>query len=308
MLDYTIPVLLIVLLGAWLKRSRFAPDGFFPAIEWFSFFVAFPALLFVNTARLQFSGTALRDLTAATLLPTLAMVALLVAMLPLARRLPDPSRSSIIQGAVRPSTYFGLAVASLLFEDATAALVMLALAICLPVVNVVAVVALAWWSGTRVSASGIAMALAKNPIIVATIAGALVNVSGLALPASLANGLDIVGSASLALGLVCVGGGLDFRWSSARPLSLGVTSALKLLALPLLAVGICRLLGADDMVTRAACFYAALPTASNAYIMARQMGGDAPLMASLITLQTLLAIATVPLALHIPGWLAAIGT
>jgi len=59
-----------------------------------------------------------------------------------------------------------------------------------------------------------------------------------------------MGSASLALGLVCVGGGLAFRGSSARPLALGVTWALKLLALPLLAVGISRLLGANDRVTR----------------------------------------------------------
>nr|WP_255682238.1 AEC family transporter [Luteimonas sp. BDR2-5] len=145
--------------------------------------------------------------------------------------------------------------------------------------------------------------LAKNPIILATLAGGLVNGLGITVPAPLANGLDIVGGASLALGLVCVGGGLDFRWSSARPLALGATSALKLLALPLLAVLTCRLLGADDDVTRAACFYAALPTASNAYIMARQMGGDAPLMASLITLQTLLAVVTVPLALQLPVWL-----
>jgi len=302
MLDYTVPVLLIVLLGAWLKRSRWTPGDFFPAIEWFSFYVAFPALLFINTARLEFSGAALRDLTAATLLPTLVMVALLVLALPLARRMPDPSRSSIIQGAVRPSTYFGLAVASLLFQDTTAALVMLALAICLPAVNVVAVVALAWWSGTRVGIARMATMLAKNPIIVATVAGALVNVGGLQVPAPLGNGLDIVGGASLALGLVCVGGGLDFSWSSARPLALGITSTLKLLALPLLAVVTCRLLGADADVTRAACFYAALPTASNAYIMARQMGGDAPLMASLITLQTLLAIVTVPLALQLPIW------
>lgn len=304
MLDYTVPVLLLIVLGAWIRRSRFAPQGLFPAIEWLSFYVAFPALLFINTARLTAGGRALGDLALATLIPTLAIVGLLVAALPLARRLPDPSRSSILQGAMRPSTYFGLAVASLLFEDATASLVMLALAICLPVVNVVAVVALAWWGDARVQATRIALTLAKNPIIVATAAGALVNLAGLDVPAPLGNGLDILGSASLALGLLCVGGGLDFRWRNARPLILATTSALKLLALPMLTVLTCQLLGADPMVTTAACFYAALPTASNAYIMARQMGGDAPLMASLITLQSLLAILTVPLALQLPGWLA----
>ncbi|WP_058834194.1 AEC family transporter [Luteimonas abyssi] len=305
MLTYTVPVLLVVLLGAWIRRSRWRPEGFFPAIEWFSFYVAFPALLFANTARLDFTGTALRDLAVATLVPTLLLVGLLVSILPLARGLPGPSRSSIVQGAIRPSTYFGLAVASLLFEADTAALVMLALAICLPLVNVVAVAALAWWSGTRASPARVASMLAKNPIILSTVAGGLYNVAGLPLPGIAANALDILGGSSLALGLLCVGGGLDFRWSSVRPVSLAATSLLKLLALPLLAVWLCTLLGASPAVTAAACFYAALPAASNAYIMARQMGGDAPLMASLITLQTLLAVVTVPLAMQLPAWFAA---
>ena len=79
-----------------------------------------------------------------------------------------------------------------------------------------------------------------------------------------------------------MGGGLQFQRDHLRPVLLGATSALKLLALPLLAVLVCRWLDASAPVTTAACFYAALPTASNAYIMARQMGGDAPLMASLV--------------------------
>ncbi|WP_082132321.1 AEC family transporter [Luteimonas sp. FCS-9] len=304
MIAHTVPVLLLVLLGVWLRRAPRTPEGFFPAIEWFTFYVAFPALLFVNTAQLDVSGAQLRDLTAATLLPTLLFAAAVALVLPLARGLPDASRSSVIQGATRPSTYFGLSVAALVFERETAALVMLALAICLPAVNVIAVVALTRWSGRPAGPGRIARALAGNPIIVATAAGAAVNLSGLPLPGALVHALDILGAAALALGLVCVGGGLVFDWSASRPAALAATSALKLLALPLVAVSACRLLGASEAVTAASCFYAALPTASNAYIMARQMGGDAPLMAALITLQTLLAVVTVPLAMRLPAWFA----
>lgn len=299
----TVPVLLLVLLGVWLRRGRWTPGTFFPVIEWFSFYVAFPALLFVNTARLDVSATGVWSLAATTLLPTLLLTGLVLAALPLARRLPDPSRSSILQGAIRPSTYFGLSVASLLFEAEIAALVMLALAICLPAVNVIAVVALAGWSGQRVGGRRIARMVARNPIILAAVAGAAVNIANLPLPDVLANALGILGAASLALGLLCVGGGLEFRLAASPPLPLLLTSALKLLAFPALVVLLCRLAGADPAITVAACFYAALPTASNAYIMARQMGGDAPLMAALITVQTLLAMVTVPLVMRLPAWL-----
>jgi hypothetical protein len=43
-----------------------------------------------------------------------------------------------------------------------------------------------------------------------------------------------------------------------------------------------------------------MPTASSAYILARQLGGDAPMMAAIITGQTLLSAITIPLML---GWL-----
>ena len=46
-----------------------------------------------------------------------------------------------------------------------------------------------------------------------------------------------------------------------------------------------------------AVLFAALPTASSSYIMSRQLGGDAPLMAGITTLQTLLAAVTLPLTL-----------
>ncbi|WP_394696155.1 AEC family transporter [Pseudoxanthomonas japonensis] len=303
MLTYVIPVLAIVLLGAALRRMRRVPEGLFPAMEWFSFYVAFPALLFVGAARLKLSATDALDLSLAALLPTLLLTGIVLLALRFASRLPDPSRSSVVQGAVRPSSYFGLAVAALLFPPETTAMVMLALAICLPAVNVIAVVALAVWGSGDASARGIALALARNPIILATLAGLLFNLSGLPLPVPLAATLDILADAALALGLLCVGGGLQFSRDHVRPLLLGATSALKLLALPLLAVLICRWLGASEPVTVAACFYAALPTASNAYIMARQMGGDAPLMASLVTWQTLFSAATVPLAMQLPAWL-----
>ncbi|WP_342117985.1 AEC family transporter [Pseudoduganella sp. OTU4001] len=264
-------------------------------MEKFSYFIAFPALLFTGISRLDFQGRMVGELALATLLPTLIVVGLALLVLLFWRGLPDASRSSVIQGAMRPNSYFGIAVSTLFFPQQTAALVMLALALCLPVVNVVSILALSWWSGSRVAPGRVARTLATNPIILATLAGIAASVSGLALPLPLMNTLDILGKSALALGLLCVGSGLVFSLEGLRPAALAFTSGLKLLVLPLVATQVCALLGVSQAVTLAACFYCALPTAPNAYIMARQLGGDARLMASLITLQTLLAAITIPL-------------
>jgi predicted permease len=301
MLASIIPVFLVILLGVAIRQFRWLPDEFFPNVEKFSYFIAFPALLFTGTARLNFEGRMVGELAMATLLPTFIVVGIALLALLCWAGLPAASRSSMVQGAMRPNSYFGIAVSSLFFPPQTASLVMLALALCLPVVNVISILALSWWSGSKADLGRVAKALATNPIILSTLAGVMASLTGLPLPAPLMNTLDILGKAALALGLVCVGSGLVFAREGLRPVALGITSVFKLLVLPLVAAKVCLIAGVSAPVALAACFYCALPTAPNAYIMARQMGGDARLMASLITLQTLLAAITVPASIGFLG-------
>ena len=53
---------------------------------------------------------------------------------------------------------------------------------------------------------------------------------------------------------------------------------------------------------KVALIYGALPTGVAAYTLARQLGGDAPLMAAMITVQTLLAFAIMPLWLSLGAY------
>lgn len=298
MLSAILPVFLIILLGILTRTSGWLSDGFFAGAEKFSFHIAFPALLFSATAKLDIVGTTAAQLALGTLLPSAAIVLITLLGLLLTPSLPGPARSSVLQGALRPNSYFGIAVGSLLFPAELTSLLALALALCLPVVNLVAVVALSWWSGRRPAIGTVLLAILRNSIIVATLAGLLWGRLGLPLPTAIGATLDILGRAALCLGLLCVGAGLSFSREQARPMTLLITSSLKLLLMPAITVLVAHLLHLPAEVTTVACFYGALPTAPNAYIMARQMGGDAPLMAALITVQTLLAALTVPLCLN----------
>lgn len=305
MLASILPVFLIIMLGVASRHYRVLPAEFFPSAERFSYYVAFPAMLFAGTARLSFGAGQVLELALATLLPTFIIVALSLLAVLFLRDLPNASRSSVLQGAMRPNSYFGIAVSTLFFEPQAASMVMLSLALCLPVVNIISIIALSSWCGDgKTDFATVFKTLARNPIILSTLAGVLVNVSGVGMPDFVMNTLDILGKSALALGLICVGGGLIFSLQGVRPVALGVTSLLKLVALPLVAAKVCLLAGLSGPVALAACFYCALPTAPNAYIMAKQMGGDARLMASLITLQTLLAAITIPLSKHFLPWLA----
>ena len=76
--------------------------------------------------------------------------------------------------------------------------------------------------------------------------------------------------------------------------------AVKLLVLPLAAWALAALFGLGGVAFATAVIFAALPTASSAYILAMRMGGDGPGVAWLISATTVAA------ALTLTGWLAAL--
>ena len=78
-----------------------------------------------------------------------------------------------------------------------------------------------------------------------------------------------------------------------------MTPILLGLGLVLVVEGLAWALGLSGLLVQVAVLLAALPTATSAYILARQLGGDAPLMAGIISGQTLLAMVTIPLMLSL---------
>ncbi len=110
------------------------------------------------------------------------------------------------------------------------------------------------------------------------------NLSGIGLPWGSAAVLDILARAALPLGLLAVGAGLRLAALN-RPGLLVAVSALKLLALPALAAMLCWLVQPGRLETAVLMTFAALPGSSTAYILARQLGGDAPLMAAIVTVE-----------------------
>ncbi|MQT03325.1 AEC family transporter, partial [Streptomyces jumonjinensis] len=140
--------------------------------------------------------------------------------------------------------------------------------------------------------------LAANPLILGCAAGLVVNLSGLPVPAALLGTADVLGDAALACGMICVGAALSWRSHPKVTRALAVSTAAKLVALPLLAAGLCRLWGVGGTAATAVVLIQGLPTAASAYVLARRMGGNAPLMSAITAGQTVIALITLPLALH----------
>ncbi len=294
------PLFALIIGGYLLRRWDFPGEAFWPAAERLNYFILFPALLFSSLATAPLDNPALPRLALAVCLGLgIGWAALL-----LARRLlnwPAARFGAITQGILRFNTYLGLAAIGSLYGKDGLAMAALMLALMVPTVNLMSVWALTAERG--VSLRGLLLPMAKNPLILACLAGALVNLAGFDLPGGTDRLLNLLAVASLPLGLLCVGAALRPQELAGEVPALAWNCALRLLAMPALAFLVARVLGLPTMESSILVLFFALPTAPTAYVLTRQLGGDSHLMAGIITLQTLLAAGSLLLVLRTLGQL-----
>lgn len=295
------PLFLLILLGAAMGYWRWPSTTFWPQLERLIYFLLFPAMLVGTLATADVSQVPVGRL-ALVLLGAMMVFGLLLWRLRRWLTLTPAAFTSVFQGAVRFNTYVGVAGAAALHGSLGATTAAVAVALMVPVVNVMCVASFVA-AGTLGAASvgKSVMALITNPLIVACLAGIALNLTGVGLPGWSQDTVELLGRAALPLGLVAVG--VALRPAALLRVDRGVlaTNSVKLLLMPTLVLALTWILQLDPVSRDVALLFAALPTATSAYILARQLGGDAELMAAIITGQTLLAMLTLPFWLTLVG-------
>jgi len=289
-----LPVFALIFLGNLCRRYDFPGGHFWAPAEKLTYFLLFPALLVVTLAEADFSRLEVLPMVSA-----IVVAISLVTVLSLLARpylgVDGPAFTSFYQGVVRFNTYIGLAVAFGLYGEAGLLAASMAVAVMVPLVNVAGILVLArFGSAGQPTVAGMTKQMLRNPLILACVAGVLLNVAGFGLPIVLGDLLKILSRAALPLGLLAVGAALDLRAVRSAKQIVLVSSVTKLVLLPLLTLGLCFAFGVGGLALNVAVLFTALPTATSAYVLARLLGGDAPLMANLCTVQTLVAMVTLP--------------
>ncbi|MDK9723384.1 MAG: AEC family transporter [Sterolibacteriaceae bacterium MAG5] len=285
-----LPDFALILLGFGLRRAMHLGDHFWAGLEKLVYFVLFPALLFNALVR-----TAIDWQAAAPLAATGALAMGVAMVLGGAARWLFPqspiSFASQFQCAFRFNSYIGLAVAGNLHGAAGIAAMGLLTGAMVPLANVAAV-----WMLARHGSAGVWRELAKNPLILATLAGLLWNLAGWPVPTPALKFLGRLSEASITLGLLAVGSALKLRGAFGGG-GYGAAlwlSAVKLLAMPAATLLLARGFGLTGVYFDVALAFAALPTATSAYILTQRMGGDGPRVAWIISATTLAAMVTLP--------------
>lgn len=294
------PIFVLIVTGYGLRRGGIPSEEFWTLNDRLVYFVLMPALFFVRISEADLSGAALFPFGLTLYAGFFGAILVGVgAAIWLARG--GAVGTSVIQGAGRFNTFIALAVAEALYAAPGLQLAVLGAAVLVPVVNLTVVGLFAVFlprPGGRV-VIGALKSLATNPLILSILAGIAVNATGWAPLPVLSETLAVLGQAALPIMLLCVGASLKLRGLSADFWPLAVSAIAKLLVFPLVILGVALALRLDPLTAQVALIYGALPTGVAAYTLSRQLGGDAPLMAAMITVQTGLAFAVMPIWLSV---------
>jgi len=288
-----IPIFMLISLGYLFKRVSFPSLEFWPMMDRFTYYVLFPSLLIYKLATANLSGINSFDVVL-TAIFALVLMLVLTLVLGYFKTIEKRAFTSVIQGAIRFNTYVFLALIDALLGDSGLVIAAVLIAFAIPFINFLCIGAFSYFINKEdLKFFKFLKSIFTNPLIVACLIGGLLNVSSLDLPIVLIKTLAILSAAALPMGLLSVGVGLELSHISSAKYELFLSVVLKLVIFPLVIVGVASLFTISYEALWVLILFASMPTASSSYILARQLGGDLKLMSSIITVQTLLSIATV---------------
>jgi malonate transporter len=287
-----LPDFLLIVCGFLVCRYTALNRPVWEATERLVYYLLFPVLLFNSIVRspLEFRTTLPLAITG------LVLVALGIGSAYALKRLPgvDPKlHASGAQTAFRFNSYVALALAEKLGGADGVTWTALLVALCVPVCNFGAVYPLARHGGHAFWRE-----IARNPLIVATLSGLIANLLGLRLVDPVGPTLARIGQAALPLGLMAVGAGLKLGGLWAGPGLAAGLLGIRHVLMPVGALVLVHLLDVPQAQQPIVVAFAAMPTASSAYVLAIRMGGNGPFVAGIVTVSTLLGMASIPV------WLA----
>lgn len=287
----------LILIGYLLCRFTALNRQVWEPVERLVYFLMFPVLLFHSIVKSPLDLSTASSLMAAGLVLCLMGIAL-ANSLPwwpwVGRRFDKRLHAASAQIGFRFNSFIALALANKVAGPQGLLLISVVIGVCVPLLNVGAV-----WPMARHANRGFVRELIRNPLIIGTVSGLTANLLGLQIPPWLDPTVTRIGQASLALGLMAAGAGMQFSsLKDAKTLGILVLAA-RHLAMPTMALGVAMLFQLDATQTSVLLLFAAVPTASSCYVLAARMGYNGAYVAGLVTLSTLLGMVSLPFALGV---------
>ena len=302
-LQATLPVFATIVLGFGLRKGGFIAADKWSAVEDLCFYVLFPAILAKTMIEADLSGIEAGAFTLTLVVSVAVIGGTVLALWPLLRQVlgtKPPQFSTIYQTVTRWHGFIALAIVLNLYGPNGAALIAIIFAILVPILQVSNILVLAAFSDKKPDMRRVAKTIVKNPLIWGIGLGLALN--GAAIWPPVMSTLDLLGRSALGMSLLALGAGLSLKAAlhPSKEMLIGIIG--KLLFTPMVMMSAAYAFGVTGLERNVLLIAAAVPTAMNGYVLARKMGGDAELYATISTVQTVVSFFTIPLLL----WLVAL--
>lgn len=293
-----LPIFCLVMTG-FVAKKLLPHAVLWQGIEKLVYYLFFPVLLIIEVSKADFSNGGLFQSIVAPLVGTL-IVAAVIFFSKVYFKIENSLFTSIFQGGTRYNSYVFIALAQSLFGNEGIVIAGVFMAYMIIAVNIMCISVMNIYGVNQNNKKGffsIIIALVKNPLIIGVLIGLLLNYLDLQPTGAIKQYLLYLGNTATPLSLMSVGAGLIIVMDSKKTLAIFYSIFLKLLLLPAVTIILLYLMSASGLVANIALLFSAMPSAGNAYILSRQMGGDSEAMASIITWSTLLSIITIPIVI-----------
>lgn len=298
LVDILIPIFLLILLGYFLKVIQFPHRDFWNSLDKFNYYILFPSLLIYKLSTADLHAIYSFDYVFISGFSIL-IVSLVLIVLNKIIRYKNDAFTSIYQGAIRFNTYVFLALTDAFFGDKGIVIAAFLIIFMIPLLNILAIGVFSFYmSNAKLTILSLFKSIVKNPLIVSCVIGGGMNYIGISFPSLVENSLLLLTSAALPLGLLSVGVGLVFTNIIEVKSELFLSSIIKLVFLPIVIFILGSYFNVSNMNLAIIVIFAAMPTATSSYILAKQLGGDARLMSSIISIQTIISIFTISVLLQ----------
>jgi predicted permease len=267
------PIFLIIAIGYLLYRTRIVGEEVWSAIEHICFYLLLPFLIIRTLSRANLGSVPIVDFMLVLVVAIIGMSLILILIhMALRGRYPHggPSFTSLFQGITRFHGFVALATIGSLYGDEGVTLAALALAIMVPMLNMLSVIVLSLYGSgaNNPDFTQVLIRILRNPLIIACAAGLLLNWTGV--PDVIFDTIIIIGNGGLGLALLAVGAGLRIGQAADQKLLVATGVFTRLIGMPLIIIGMASLIGLEGLPRTVAIIAGAVPTAASSYVMARK--------------------------------------
>lgn len=296
-LNVTMPIFVIIILGGILNKTGLLTEGFTAVADKFVFKIALPVQLFRDIAVMDLKQDFAWDFVLFCIGATTVMFGVCF----LLGRIFIKDRSmagAFSQASARGSAaILGIAFVENIYGNAGMTPMMIVAAV--PLFNIYSVIILCLSSAEgKINKALIKKTLkgvVTNPIIIGIIIGAIWSLIGLPYPAILSKSVSYISSTATPLALLVLGATFKGKEAIQKIKPTLAAAFLKLIAIPAAIFPIAINLGFRGSELVAIMIMLASPTTVTCYIMAKNMGGDETLSASVVMMATLLSSITLTL-------------